>query len=216
MSFENRNTQPHLGLGGALKKFMSGDPTLRLNKLVDSLQGAVVTTNENTWVSSTRRNEHDKNKISIGTAQLPHEVAKRWGVETDDVNEQILTKFAHELAHQFQIEKGFENALVRWLVDSEGKEVIASEHIPYIELYAFIAQNGRITGLSSEPIYAEQSKNTGELKVEILEDITELISAYLISDEYFNYMLSISRKSLTHEETEFICTKVIEICRDLH
>jgi hypothetical protein len=129
-----------------------------------------------------------------------------------DQNEQLLIKISHELAHTFQEEKGFENALVNFL---NGTNDI-NEHLPYIELYALLSGIGPINGLATEAVYATQSANTGLLKVEILEDITELIAAYIVSDEYFSYRLENSVSSLTGEQKEEIVIKVIEICKELH
>lgn len=196
-----------------LQQFLENDPTLRLNRVALMLNSTQVSLNESSWVSSNRREEGGENVISIGTKELPEEVATRWGVGTGDKTEQLLVKLSHELAHSFQLERGFEGTLVRFL---NGDNNISKDHLPYVELYAILSGIGPINGLTTEPIYAEQSVQTGNLKMETLEDITELISAYMISDEYFTSRLENSISSLSGEQKEQIAIKVIEVCRELH
>ena len=199
-------------LEGPLRQFIEGDPGLRLNRVASLLNSSTISHDPNTWVSSTRRSDGE-NSISIGTAALPLEVAERWGIGTSDQNEQMMVKLSHELAHAFQEEKGFEGALVSFL---NGNNDINERHLPYIELYSLLSGIGPINGLTTEAVYAAQSTNTGLLKVEILEDITELIAAYIVSDEYFSYRLDNSVSSIEQEQKEQIAIKVIEVCRELH
>lgn len=195
-----------------LRQFVEGDPDMRLNRVAALLRSTSVSHDPSTWVSSTKR-EGGNNTISIGTQELPEQVAERWRVGTSDQNEQLLIKLSHELAHAYQEEKGFETALVGFL---DGNNEIGKQHLPYIELYALLTGIGPINGLTTESVYASQSTNTGLLRVEVLEDITELIAAYIVSDEYFSYRLENSVSSLDQEQKEKIATKVIEICRELH
>lgn len=210
MSFEGVRGAPSLKT--TLAQFLNSDPQLRLNRAAQSLSGANVQYNPDTWVSSNKRNGQEQNEIIIGGKPLPSEVASRWKIGTEDINEQLLIKTAHELAHQYQHEKGYESALVAWL---NGSDVIDQKFIPYLELYAVLAEVGRVSGLSTEKVYSQQSERTGNLKVEILEDITELIGAYLISDEYLNYKLEHSASRLNNEQMTTLATKVVEICQDL-
>ena len=205
----NPEREPSSLLATPLNQFLDGDPSLRLNRLAGMLNNAQIVQNESTWISSTKRKEDGSNTVSIGTQALPEDVSDRWGYGTRDPKEQSVIKLAHELAHVYQRESGLEGALVSFL---NGNTDIANEHIPFIELYAMLTGLGPINGLTTEAIYAEQSKGTGLLKMEILEDITELMGAYMISDEYFSYRLENSISNLTHEEKEQIATKILQIC----
>ncbi len=208
----NPEREPSTLLAHPLRQFLEGDPSFRLNRLAGMLNKTEIVQNESTWVSSTKREEDGSNTISVGTQALPEGVSDRWGYGTSEPSEQLVIKLAHELAHGYQRESGLEEALVSFL---NGSTDIANEHIPFIELYAMLTGLGRINGLTTEEIYAEQSKGTGLLKMEILEDITELMAAYMISDEYFTFRLENSVSNLTHEEKEQIATKILQICAAL-
>lgn len=200
-------------LEAPLQQFLSNDPSLRLNRVAQILNSTQVAHTESTWTSSTRREQDGVNIVSIGIQTLPEEVTARWGVGTSNQNEQVLIKLSHELAHAFQVEKGFEGALVRFL---DGDNNIPDNFVPYIELYAILSDLGPINGLTTESVYAQQSRGTGNLKMEILEDITELIAAYIISDGYFAQRLESSVTNLSQEQKEQIATKVIGVCMELH
>lgn len=210
--FENPNTSL---LEEPLRRFMQDDPTLRLIRVSKILQSTIVSTDENTSISVTRRrpNMPADNMVTIGTQPWTEEAARRFGVGTNNPSEQIIIKLAHELAHAFQAEMGFEQALVDFL---NGHNDIPEYTIPYIELYAILSGVGTINGLTREPIYAEQSRETGDLKMETLEEITELISSYMISDEYFIFRLENSVTNLDYDTKEIISRKVIEVCTRLH
>lgn len=210
--FENINTSL---LEEPLRRFMEDDPTLRLIRVARILQSTVVSTNENTSVSVMRRKSSvgGNNNVIIGTKPWSEEAVRRWGVGTNDKSEQIIIKLSHELAHAFQSEMGFEQSLVDFL---NGHNDIPEYTIPYIELYAILSGVGTINGLTREPIYAEQSRTTGNLKMETLEEITELISSYMISDEYYLFRLENSVTSLDYDTKEMISRKVVEVCTRLH
>lgn len=198
-----------------LRRFLENDPTLRVSRVAHMLESTSVDFDENTSVSITHRGDEDvANKITIGTVPLSENTSSRWNMGTSDKSEQILIKLSHELAHAFQTEKGYEGALVKFL--NGGSNDIPENMIPYIELYALLSQIGAINPLTKEFVYAKQSRSTGNIKIETFEDITELISAYIISDEYFLYRLENSVTNLSHEEKEEVAKKVIEICRELH
>lgn len=181
-------------LGSVRMQFANNDPGLRLNQLAASLVGTTVEFNPETWVSVTSRQNASTGKIIVGGAALPPEikVAFGWGVESKE--DEILLKAAHELSHEFQRSSGLENSLVSFL---SGSNDINVTHQSYLELYAFLGQHGRVSGLSNLEIYhhqseAERGRVTTGLAVDmnIIEDITELIAAYSLGDEYFNYRLN--------------------------
>ena len=132
-----------------------------------------------------------------------------WGV--DKTKEQLLVKLAHETAHAFQNQSGHETALVNFL---NGSNNIDEKSRPYLELYALLNAKGVCNGLADMNIYHKQSSTTGLLDVTTLEDITEFIGAYLISDEYFNFRLDGSRTPLSKDEKNKISTLVVQIVRE--
>ncbi|MFA7252849.1 MAG: hypothetical protein WC027_03245 [Candidatus Paceibacterota bacterium] len=199
-------------LAEPLRLFSEGDPTLRLNRLIQKLHKTEVFFDENSSASVTHR-ENNLNTVRIGAQPYSDELVKRWNMGTVSPEEQRFVKLAHELAHAFQTEKGYEKSLVDFL---NGENNIPDSMIPYIELYALLSGIGPVNPLSVESIYKEQSKRSGHLKMETLEDITELISAYIISDDYFLARLENSMMTLSDEQKELVAKKVIEVCRDLH
>ena len=198
-----------------LRRFMENDPTLRLIRVANLLRSTSLSVDKNTSVSVTRRRSDNgaKNKVTIGAQPFSEGSVARWNIGTTDPSEQLIVKLSHELAHAFQAEMGYEQALVDFL---NGHNDIPEFTIPYIELYAVLSGVGTINGLTREPIYAEQSKTTGDLKMETLEEITELISSYMISDDYYLYRLENSVTSLDHDTKEKISRKIVEVCTKLH
>lgn len=200
-------------LAEPLRLFAENNPALRLNRLAESLHRTEVSFNDSSSVSVTHRRHDGSSTVTIGTQPYSDELVRRWNMGTATPEEQKFVKVAHELGHAFQFEKGYEKSLVDFL---NGDNNISDDMIPYIELYGILSQLGPVNALSVEPIYKAQSKNTGSLKMEILEDITELISAYIISDEYFLDRLEKSLTNLSDEKKDLISQKVIQICRELH
>lgn len=196
-----------------LQRFLDKDPNFKVNKLAAILEHTDVDYDPDTWVSVTRRGSDDKSSIVVGLQPWPEELVERWSVGSTNTNEQILFRLAHELSHAYQKERGYEAALVKFL---DGDNDIPEQHIPYVELYVLLSGIGTVNGLTTAAIYEQQSRTTGNLKMETLEDITELIAAYLISDEYFLYRLENSVTVLDVVTKEDLAKKVIEICRELH
>lgn len=209
---ENRPQDPSASLlKNPLQRFAENDPTFRLNRLAASLNFTEYFVDNNTPISLLS-SRGGTNKITIGTQPYPASVVERYGMGTTNKDEQILIKLSHELAHAYQREKGYEQALLDYLNRAND---IPSFTVPYVELYLLLNGVGPVNGLSREAIYAAQSRVSGQLKMETLEDMTELISAYIISDEYFMYRLENSLSYLSNEVKEFISLKVIEVCKDI-
>jgi hypothetical protein len=202
----------------AVINFGTGNPSMRLNKLV-SLLGITQIENvdETTWESKTsgpqRVGQAGEAEVSIGGRPVPEGVAERWGWSSNE-DEQMVLKIAHEFAHKFQHDRGHEQALVRAL--SSGNIADADEvFTPYISLYLALEGSGSVTGLGADAFYKEQSSNTGNLKVEVLEDMTELIAAYLISDEYLFHKLTTSPANINQAQAEQIAVLITEVCKEL-
>lgn len=199
-------------LGLARIQFANNDPALRLNQMAAILSDIKIEFNQDTWASSFSRDGASKSKLTIGGAALPPEIksAFSWGVESKE--DEILLKAAHELSHAFQRLSGLEESLVRFL---SGSNDIDKAHEPYLQLYAFLAEHGKVSGLSDLGIYHEQTEAERErvkkgiaLDMTLLEDVTELIAAYSISDDYFNYRLNNSH--LSEEEKRDLAVFVIQ------
>jgi hypothetical protein len=126
----------------------------------------------------------------------------------DSAKEQLLIKLAHEAAHVFQNQIGYEQALVDFL---NGASDMDEKFHPYLELYTFLNTKGVCNGLANMDGYHNQSRDTGLLSMKTLEDMTEFIGAYLISDDYFNFRLDGSKIPLSEEEKVKITALVIQI-----
>lgn len=184
-----------------------GDSSLRVSNIIDSINGSIYI-NDNSTISSTKRLEDGSAKISLGAVPFGKESVDSFGWGVDSAKEQLLIKLAHESAHAFQEQFGYEQALVNFL---NGSNDIGENFHPYIELYVFLNSKGVCNGLADMDVYHEQSRDTGLLSMNTLEDVTEFIGAYIISDDYFNFRLNASRITLTEEDKEKIATLVIQI-----
>jgi hypothetical protein len=205
-------------LSEAVTNFGTGNPSMRLNKLIALLGiSEIENVDEATWESKTngpkRVGETGEAKVTIGGRSIPESVAERWGWSGDS-NEQMVLKIAHEFAHKFQHDKGYEQALVRALSNGAIDDS-DQDFIPYISLYLALEGSGPVTGLGGDSFYREQSRDTGNLKVEVLEDMTELIAAYLISDEYLFHKLSTSPNNINQAQAEQIAILITQVCKDL-
>lgn len=180
---------------------------LRVGKILSVVNGALVV-NEASSESSTKRLEDGSSQISLGAMPFRKETIDSFGWGVDNAKEQLLIKLAHESAHVFQNQAGYEQALVNFL---NGSNEIDEKFHPYLELYAFLKTKGVCNGLADMNIYHRQSRDTGLLSMNTLEDMTEFIGAYLISDDYFNFRLAGSKVSLSDEDKERIAMLVIQI-----
>lgn len=216
MSLEKMNDNRILQEG--VKNFGTRNQAMRLNRLATLLNITEVNDMDpNTWVSSTngpqRVGKSGEADVSIGGKPLPETVAEKWDWSTEG-NEQLLLKIAHEFAHKFQHDKGYESALVRSLESGKISDD-DEEFTAYITLYLTLENTGSVTGLGADPFYKEQSSITGKLKMEVLEDMTELIGAYLISDDYLFSKLNKSVNTINQAQAEQIAILIARICKEL-
>jgi hypothetical protein len=181
--------------------------SLRVRKILSTVNGTLFV-NEASPESSVKRNEDGSSQVSIGAIPFRSESVDSFGWGVDSANEQLLVKLAHESAHVFQNHAGYEQALVNFL---NGSNDIDEKFHPYLELYAFLNTKGVCNGLADMNVYHKQSRDTGLLSMNTLEDMTEFIGAYLISDDYFNFRLVGSKVSLSEEDKKKIAMLVIQI-----
>lgn len=181
--------------------------SLRVGKVLSIVSGTL-TIDDAATESRTRRLENGTAEISLGAMPFGRESVDAFGWGAYSAKEQLLVKLAHESAHAFQSQDGYEQALVDFL---NGSNYIDDKFHPYIELYAFLNSKGVCNGLADMDVYHSQSRDTGLLSVNTLEDMTEFIGAYLISDEYFNFRLDGSKINLTEEDKKKIATLVVQI-----
>lgn len=181
--------------------------TLRVGRILSRVQGVLSVNNESA-TSSTKRNEDGTAEIHIGLQPFSSErvSAFGWGVEGE--KEQLLIKLAHESAHTLQNQVGYEQALVDFL---NGSNEIEERFHPYIELYTLLNTLGISNGLANDDVYHSQNSSAGRLSVTTLEDMTEFIGAYLISDEYFNFRLDGANTQLSASDKTKIAHLVIQI-----
>ena len=188
-------------------KFLANDASLRfvrMNTPVEGEQPAPLHINENGWksVTSTRTGAP---VVVLGRQQLPEEKDRlfQWGADTESA--QLLVKAAHESAHVYQIQKGLDKALEDHL--NNVPRELTREQVAYIDLYHFFNERGSVTGLSSESIYALQSREAN-MNVHALEDITELLGAFTLGDEYFLWRLN-RLGMFSDEEKEEIMKRIV-------
>jgi hypothetical protein len=181
--------------------------SLRVGKILSEV-GGVLVVNEASAESSTKRLENGSSQISLGAMPFRRENVDSFGWGVDSAKEQLLVKLAHESAHVFQNQAGYEQALVGFL---NGSNDIDEKFHPYLELYTFLNTKGVCNGLADAGVYHRQSMDTGLLSISTLEDVTELIGAYLISDDYFNFRLEGSKVPLSDEDKKKIAMLVIQI-----
>ncbi len=197
--------------------FIERDPSFRLTKAIETLRNTSIELNSerSTSVSSRTQDENGEsvNKITIGLKPYSNTEVERWSMGTNSNEEQILVKLAHEVAHAFQKEKGYEKSLEDFF---NGSNDIPESHIIYLLLYQEISSTGRISGLANEDVYRQQSISTGDIKMEIVEEITELIASYFLGDAYFQFRLDQSLTELDLEQKESIASKIISLCAELH
>ncbi len=181
--------------------------SLRVGKVLSMINGVLVA-NETSTESSAKRLENGSSQISLGAMPFRRENVDNFGWGVDSAKEQLLIKLAHESAHVFQNQAGYEQALVNFL---NGTNDIDEKFHPYIELYAFLNTKGVCNGLADMDVYHRQSRDTGLLSMNTLEDITEFIGAYLIGDDYFNFRLDGSKIILSDKDKEKIAMLIKKI-----
>ena len=200
------------------RRYVQADPSMRLLQTLVTLTDTTFTNDDTTWVSSTKPSDQ---KIIIGTKKLPENIARiyNWGVNTQEAEN--IIKVAHESSHALQAKKHLTDD---WVRHKNGEKVLGGEvSYAFIYLYDMLSVNKKTkgayaTGLPSLPFYHNETEkiqanleNNGQdpetaIEVPVLEDITELIAAYLISDEYFAFRLEASGLDEAYKET---ATKLI-------
>ncbi len=209
--------QPTFDFSEIQRRYEQADPTMRLLQALVTLDEITFTNDDSTWKSSTNVREL---RVTIGTQKLPKDIASlfKWGTTTQEAEN--IVKLAHETSHVLQARKQFTNDWVR----HTKKEKVAGGNASYafIYLYDLLSENRRtkgkpVTGLPTLPVYHAQTEQirtrlehanedpTTGIDVQILEDITELIAAYLLSDEYFAFRLQSSGVDEAYKETITKC-----------
>lgn len=206
----DQETTPNNLLEEPLKKFEARDPEFRLFKVLDLLKNTVIEFDETKSMSIFRRSV-TPHKIIIGTLPYDQSIVEQWNMGTKTDTEQIMIKLSHELAHAYQDERGYEQALIDYC---NGANEFDKDLFPFVELYLMLESIGVINPLVEDSIYEQPDFNT-IFNMRVFEDVTELMSAYLISDEYFLYRLGLSKSTLDDEQRTFICRKVIEVFKEI-
>lgn len=197
-----------------LRKFTTNDLSMRLNKLTqsDGRSPVIAEAVRGTWESGAMRTD-DRLSITalkVGLDENPEHEKQLFAWGTRSQNDEILIKTAHEVAHAYQVDERIEQGIVDFL--NNKNEGFTDKQMAAIECYAMLSGTGRLSGLSTLGIYEAQSAHAGDLKIEILEDMTELLGAYLISDEYFSWRLSNTRIPLGEEHQAKIASYIIRMC----
>jgi hypothetical protein len=197
------------GFDELLESFTRGQ--LSLNKVQEASRRSVtnVTTNPDTWVSITHRNDNGTLNISIGEKKLPANIERQWVWGAKTAEGQFLLKTAHEYAHAVQ--HAYDGVLLAWLDRRISDVPDWSES--YLRLYGALKKTGALSGLAAMDFYHEQSRTTGNLHVPTHEDMAEFIGAFIVSDTYFDFRMQNARKLLPNdarEEIKILVKKVVE------
>lgn len=184
-----------------------GEGKLPLNLVQEVLGNIAVVEDKSSWVSSARRG--DAAVLNIGLEAVPAEIVKRWGWGVTEAADQVHVKASHEYAHFIQ--DFFDKDLACFL-DNKINEVQEHSH-SYLELYAFLAQTGRISGLPDETMYRQQTETLKQrgslLDMQTYEDMAEVIGAWMLGEVYYNFRLDNSKTPLTPEQRSQL-TEMIE------
>ena len=194
-----------------LQQINSANPNSRLNQALAKWGGGVrYHTGDGTWESRTRKSDARDRvvEVHIGAEPMPSDTARLYNWGTNTIDSEIIVRQAHEIAHVLQVHKGLERALEDHL---NGVGNTTSEQTAYVSLYdALNAYGQSVTGLSTEKIYTKQSIEAN-MSVVALEDMTELLGAYLLGDEYFYWRLNRIRGDFSDMEKLGILSLVSSI-----
>lgn len=156
-----------------------------------------VNLDENDWVSVANTSERT---ITIGLQQIPQEVVTRWGWGVFSEGDQRFIKASHEHAHFIQ--HFFDRDLVKFL-DNKFQDVREFSAV-YLKLYAHLGKIGRISGLPDEQVYKDQTKKLKDrgsiLDMSTYEDFAEMIGAWMLGANYFNFRLDNSKTLISRED----------------
>ena len=174
-----------------MQQINSANPNMRFNRALVMWGGEIpFIIDEHEWISCTNKN-NNKDKVTdihIGAQPAPPETAKLYGWGVNNIDSEMAVRTSHEMAHAVQVARGFEQALVDIL--NGITRYVTNQQSAYISLYKIFTAYGKsVTGLSTEEIYKEQSIEAN-MEVPVIEDITELLGAYLLGDEYFYWRLN--------------------------
>lgn len=187
------------------REYTDGKLPLNITQLV--LKDLKVTAHKDSWVSSAKRG--DAAVLNIGLGAVPSDTVKRWGWGVTEAADQVHIKASHEYAHFIQ--DFFDKDLARFL-DNKINDVQEHSH-SYLELYAFLTQTGRISGLPEETIYKQQTETLKQqgslLDMQTYEDMAEVIGAWMLGEVYYNFRLNNSKTPLTSEQRSRL-TEMIE------
>lgn len=178
---------------------------LPLNLAQELLKEIHFTVEPSSWIGIARRTDRS---ISLGLDAIPLDTVRRWGWGVESAADQVHVKASHEYAHFIQ--DFFDRDLTKFL-DRKFEEVREQSHA-YLQLYTVLSEIGRISGLPEEKIYERQNQEIsargGHLDMRIYEDMAEMIGAWMLGDDYYNFRLDHSVTPLTHEQKEDL-TKLI-------
>lgn len=212
-----REQSPKFNFDAIYEKFKNPQGGLIFTKILSLFPHVPIRNDDNNWHGVTRSTvntetrEETVTEVVIGTQKVPQEIAKifGWGVESTD--HEFAVKASHEIAHVYQMSVGFQHDLIRSKTEGATfkpahKELSNAVH-SYIYLYDMLdtikSSTGKpVTGLASLSLYhAQTAKNEqnvvewghskeSALDQQIMEDITELMGAYALGEDYFNFRLN--------------------------
>ena len=208
---------PKFNFDAIYEKFKNPQGGLIFTKMLSLFPHIPIRNDDNNWHGTTHTLltketlEEAPTEVVIGTQKVPQEIAKifGWGVESAD--HEFAVKASHEKAHEYQMSVGFQHDLIR--SKTEGAtfkpkhQALSNATYSYIYLYDMLdsikSGTGKpVTGLASLSLYhgqtTEREQNVVEwghskesaLDQQVMEDIAELMGAYALGEDYFNFRLS--------------------------
>lgn len=208
---------PKFNFDAIYEKFKNPKGGLIFTKILSLFPDFPINNDDHDWKGitktrlDTRTFKETITMVVIGTQKLPEEISKTfgWGVESSE--HEYAVKAAHEIAHVYQKSLNFEYDLRRYKTEGArfkpSVEILKNAINAYIYLYGMLelAKSGTgkpATGLASLSVYHAQTlKNQKDvvdwghtkdssLDQQIIEDITEILAAYSLGEDYFNFRLN--------------------------
>jgi len=212
----DRQMPPKFNFNKIFESFQNPSSGIIFHKLLNLFSDVPFKNDDSTWhgVTNTLLDPQTLKEtvegVVIGTQKLPREFEEVFGWGVEDKDHEYAVKAAHEIAHVYQKLVGFEEDLIRSKKDGANFKPtrgLGEASYAYIYLYDMLSivkqSTGKAaTGLASLPVYHTQTETKVRKVVEwghtpesaldqvILEDITELMGAYSLGKDYFDFRLN--------------------------
>lgn len=212
----NGQMPPRFNFNKVFESFQNPSDGIIFHKLLSLFPNVPIKNDDNVWHGVTKTLidpqtlKETVTEVVIGTQKLPREIEKAFGWGVEDKDHEYVVKAAHEISHVYQKLVGFEVDLIRSKKDGANfkpTRELGEASYAYIYLYDMLSEVKKTTGkavsgLASLSLYHEQTERKVKNVVEwghtpesaldqaTLEDITELMGAYSLGEDYFDFRLN--------------------------